>query len=91
VDSMILYLDFMKRYYELDRTISNIASQRQEVIQMLFRLSWSFDLQQLHSHAVRLILTIRRLTKKLVKLVKEWRSMRARKSATFFVVIDQNL
>jgi hypothetical protein len=59
---MILYLRYCKRYYELDRTLSNVAQQRQEVLEYLFKLSWTFDVHQFSQQAVKLMLTARRLT-----------------------------
>lgn len=73
---MVLYLKFMKQYYELDRTIKNVHRERQDVISEIFNLSWSFDLNEFSLHAVRLMLTCRRLTVKLVKLVREWKHLR---------------
>lgn len=84
MENMVHYLRFIKKYYELDRTIYNLANERLEVLQHLFDLSWTFDLKEFEKHAVRLMLTARRLTIKLVKLVKEWKRIRLNK-ATFFV------
>ena len=44
VENMILYLRYCKRYYETERTLQNCAQQRQEVLEYLFRLSWTFDM-----------------------------------------------
>ena len=78
----------MKQYFELDRTIRNLSRERTEVLDELFKLSWTFDLREFGSHAVRLMLTCRRLTLKLAKLVKEWKHLRIRKSATLFVQVN---
>lgn len=85
---MVLYLSYMKQFFELDRTIRNVSRERSEVLEELFNLSWTFDLREFGAHAVRLMLTCRRLTFKLVKLVKDWRHLRERKSATLFVEVN---
>lgn len=78
----------MKRFYELDRTIRNVSRERSEVLEELFTISWTFDLKEFEKHLVRLMLTCRRLTIKLVKLVKEWKHLNQRKTATLFVVVN---
>lgn len=88
MENMVLYLRFMKRYYELDRTIYNLAKERTEVLQHLFNLSWTFDLKEFEKHSVRLMLTARRLTIKLVKLVKEWKRLRLNKPTFLVDVVD---
>ena len=88
MENMVLYLRFIKKYYELDRTIYNLAKERAEVLQHLFNISWTFDLKEFEKHSVRLMLTARRLTTKLVKLVKEWKRLRLNKPTFLVEVID---
>ena len=73
LENMVLYQTFIKQYYELDRTIKNLTRERCEVLNELFNLSWTFDLREFGTQAVKLMLTARRLTIKLVKLCKEWK------------------
>jgi len=88
LENMILYIKFMKRYYELDRTIRNVHRERSDVLEELFSLSWTFDLKEFEKHVVRQMLICRRLTIKLVKLVKEWKQLRQRKTATLVVEVN---
>lgn len=78
----------MKRFYELDRTIRNVSRERSEVLEELFTISWTFDLREFEKHMVRLMFTCRRLTIKLVNLVKEWKHLHQRKTATLFVDVN---
>lgn len=64
-----------------------MARERQDIMQELFTVSWTFDIQEFVRQGVRLMLTARRLTIKLVKMVKEWKRMRIR--ATFEIQLPE--
>jgi hypothetical protein len=79
----------MKKFYELEREIRAIFKQRTEAIHLLLQTSWKLDHQEFGSLAVRFILSARRLTIKLLEKVGEWRRLRKKSSATFYVEIEE--
>lgn len=77
----------MKKFYELEREISSIFKQRTEAIHLILQTSWSLNHQEFGSQLIRYIVTVRRLTIKLLLKVIEWRRLKKKSSATFYVEI----
>ena len=70
IQNIVLYLNFIKQYYDLERMIKNLSYQRLETLRSLHNQGWSFDLKEFSQQSVKLMLNARRLTLKLAKLFK---------------------
>jgi hypothetical protein len=89
VENLVKYLNHMKKFYELEREIKAIFKQRTEAIHLLLQSSWKLDHEEFGSLVVRFILSVRRLTIKLLEKVGEWRRLRKKSSATFYVEVEE--